>query len=352
MSVSALTAAMLLAAAPAISEEVPLVAPMPVAPSAIEVQAPASPVTPDPLPMEQAPISELPVSLPGQEDDSDPVDDGDHDRIVVTGEKRRATPGDPLEQINAQSYAITQSVDKAFVAPVAKTYSKVLPQPVRSGLRNFFNNLAEPVVFLNYMLQLKPGKAMETLGRFAINSTVGVAGMFDMAKRKPFNLPLRRNGFANTLGFYGVKPGAFLFLPLVGPTTVRDFIGLSLDKLLLPTVIGKPFDQPYYALPSAIIGSIDYRVEFDEQLKKQRESADPYAASRDNYLKTRQVEIDALHGRVAEPAVPAVTPLALPRPNAPPAPVIAPAVTDETTPPAPAGAPANETLSPALVPNF
>ena len=76
--------------------------------------------------------------------------------------------------------------------------------------------------------QGKVGKAFETLGRLAINSTVGVGGLFDVAGKKA-DLPYRRNGFANTLGYYGVKPGAYLFLPLIGPTTVRDLVGGAID---------------------------------------------------------------------------------------------------------------------------
>ena len=75
---------------------------------------------------------------------------------------------------------------------LAFAYEDVIPRPIRKGLRNFLHNLGEPIVFLNFMLQLKPGKAAETLGRFVINTTIGAAGLVDVAKRKPFNLPHRR----------------------------------------------------------------------------------------------------------------------------------------------------------------
>src|SRR3546814_2446438 len=90
------------------------------------------------------------------------------------------------------------------------------------GLGNALRNISEPVNFLNFLLQFKIGKAAETLGRFVVNTTFGVGGLVDVAKTKPFNLPYRRNGFANTLGFYGVEPGPYFYLPLVGPTTLRD----------------------------------------------------------------------------------------------------------------------------------
>ena len=226
----------------------------------------------------------------------------DHSDIVVTARTYDA-PEDPLRAVNAQSFAITQAVDQAVVAPVAMTYQRALPAPVRDAIRHFFNNLAEPVAFLNFLVQLKPGKAAETAGRFAINTTIGVAGMVDVARKKPFKLPRRPNGFANTLGYYGVKPGPFLFLPLIGPTTVRDLVGLGIDRMVLPSVFGQPFNQPTYTIPASIVGSLDYRVEFDTQLRKMKETPDPYAASRKNYLESRQAEIDALHGRRLEQPV-------------------------------------------------
>jgi len=158
------------------------------------------------------------------------------------------------------------------------------------------------VAFVNFLLQLKPGRALETAARFTVNSTVGVAGVIDVAKNKPFHLPRRPNGLGNTLGYYGVGPGPFLFLPLVGPTTVRDLIGGGIDRLLLPTAIGEPFDKMYYTVPTSVVATLDRRVEIDEELNRLRsESADPYAAFRENYLRKRQDAIDELHGRKPAP---------------------------------------------------
>jgi phospholipid-binding lipoprotein MlaA len=215
--------------------------------------------------------------------------------IVVTG--RRASPGDPFEDLNSTSFDVTQAVDNAIVAPVAFAYKEALPRPIRSGLRNFLKNLSEPIVFLNFMLQLKPTKAAETFGRFAINTTLGAAGLIDVAKRTPFNLPYRRNGFANTLGYYGVKPGPYFYLPLVGSTTLRDFIGNRLDLLILPMALGRPINRPKFAIPAAILGELDHRIEFDDELRKIRATGDPYVATRTYYLRKRQAEIDALQGR-------------------------------------------------------
>lgn len=237
---------------------------------------------------------ETPASPPLPTSPLPPAPAADPSDIVVTARPR--SPGDPLQHLNAKSFEATQSVDRAVVGPVALAYQHKVPGPIRIGLRNALKNLHEPVVFLNFLLQHKVGKAGETFGRFAINSTIGAVGLIDIAKRRPFSLPRRPNGLADTLGFYGVKPGPFFFLPLVGPTTLRDFIGNGIDGLLLPTAIGKPFNRLSYTVPTGVLRSLDHRAEFDEQLNKLRnESSDPYIAAREYYLQQRQAEIDALH---------------------------------------------------------
>ena len=146
-------------------------------------------------------------------------------------------------------------------------------------------------------MQLKPNKAAETFGRFAINTTLGAAGLVDVAKRKPFNLPYRHNGFANTLGYYGVKQGPYFYLPLIGSTTLRDFIGNRLDQLILPTVLGRSIFKPKFVIPMAVLSDLNGRIEFDDELTEIRATRDPYVAARSYYLRKRQAEIDALHGR-------------------------------------------------------
>ena len=230
------------------------------------------------------------------------------DAIIVTGRGKSAD--DPLQQLNAESYKVTQKVDNVFVAPVAFAYKEALPSKFRRGVENFLNNLSEPIVFLNFLLQLKPGKAAETLGRFAINTTLGGAGLVDVAKRKPFNLPYRNNGFANTLGYYGVKPGPYFYLPLIGSTTLRDFIGNRVDQIVLPMALGRPFNRPEFVIPAAVLNELNDRIAFDDEIRRIRAEQDPYVASREYYLRKRQAEIDALHGwgdstvRVIVPASP------------------------------------------------
>ncbi len=311
MSLPTLTAALLLAGAPAPGDG------LPTATTPITPQPVVAIVEPVPVPI-SAPVLYAAATEPAPPPSPPPApEEPEQDGIVVTA--RHHSPGDPLEAINIKSYAITQAVDQALVRPLAKTYQRILPDPVRSGFRNVLNNLREPVAFVNFLLQFKFGKAAETAARFAVNSSIGVVGLFDMAKRRPFHLPRRINGFAYTLGYYGVKSGPFLFLPLLGPTTLRDFIGDGLDRLFLPVVAGRPFSRPVYATAVGTFSSLDQRAEFDEKLEALHQGADPYAATREDYLKHRQDIIDGLHNRGGK-AVSAVPALATP-------PIAAPTVT-------------------------
>lgn len=221
-----------------------------------------------------------------------PPDGGE---VVVTA--RKHSKGDPLEAVNVKSFEATQKVDDAVVGPVAMAYERNVPSPIRDGFSNFRYNLQEPIVFANFLLQAKAGKAAETLGRFVINSTIGIAGLFDIAKRKAFKLPRRRNSFATTLGFYGVGPGPYFFLPLIGPTTARDLFGRIVDHVALPPSLFLPLHGPAYTVPTRTVAMLGRRAEFDDQLQAIRQSPDPYVARREAYLNKRQAEIDHLRGR-------------------------------------------------------
>lgn len=219
--------------------------------------------------------------------------------VVVTA--RRRSKADPLEAINAESFKLTQKVDDAVTAPASRLYARVTPRPVRDGIRHFLNNLREPVAFANFLLQHKIGKAAETFARFAINSTLGIAGVVDVARRCPFRLPWRPNGFSDTLGFYGVGSGPFIFLPLAGPTTVRDLAGGIVDRLASPFAIGGPFRSKAYLVSTNVYRLLDRRAEQEDELRAVRESADPYVARRELYLKKREDRLSRLKGRSAVP---------------------------------------------------
>lgn len=242
---------------------------------------------------------------PPMRPDQNPADAGRHQGDIVVTAHPRAAPGDPFEGVNAKSFAMTQAVDKAFVGPAAHAYQRILPRPLRGGLHNLLVNLSEPVIFVNFVLQFKPGKAAETFGRFAVNSTIGGAGLFDVAKNRPFHLPHRPNGFAYTFGYYGVRPGPYMYLPLVGPTTLRDVVGSGLDRLFLPVAVGAPFNRIAFSVSTGAVSALDRRVEQDDRLKMLRdESGNPYAAIRDFYLRKRQAEIEELRGRRHAPTSP------------------------------------------------
>lgn len=224
--------------------------------------------------------------------------EGDGAEIIVEGEYGPPA-GDPVEKINAESYRIIQAVDQAVVEPLAYAYRDGLPEPIRDGLGNVVRNLGEPSNALNFLLQGKVGMAFETLGRLAINSTVGVGGLFDVAGKKA-DLPYRRNGFANTMGFYGVGPGPYLYLPVTGATSVRDLLGRTLDQFLLPIVVGKPFNQTEFGVSYFVVNGLDQRLAFDEEIAAIRATEDPYGVRRDTYLAKRRRDIAALKGEVVE----------------------------------------------------
>ncbi|WP_374411520.1 VacJ family lipoprotein [Novosphingobium colocasiae] len=320
MSVSLLALPLLAVSAPQV-QTVPPCPPI-AAPVAADVaQAPADPSAaapaagPAPAPAAAAdttapatPATAAPPAKPGNE-------------IIVS--HRAPSAADPVEAVNVASYKVVTAVDQAVIEPVAHGYMSFVPEPIRDGLHNAVDNLDEPIVFVNFMLQLKPGKALETAARFAINSTLGLGGLFDIAKRKPFNLPRRSNGLADTLGYYGVGPGPYLFLPLIGATTLRDVIARPLDLSVVPFMFGKPFNDPKFALGKGIVSSLDERVQMDPAIRAIRASSDPYAAMRSYYLRRRQAEIDVLKGKRANADVPYLEVKAAPAVTTPGAPACA-----------------------------
>lgn len=265
----------------------------------------------------ETPVGDTPPEL------SDPlVDPATQPNVVTKPGASHHYPGDPLEGFNRTMFRIQFGFDKSIYGPVSRGYQHILPKPARSGLRNFFRNLTEPVVFLNDLLQLKPGRAARTFARFTINSTVGLAGLLDVAASKDVKLPHRNNSFGNTLAYYGVHGGPYLFLPLVGPTTLRDLLGEPIDGAVLPVAIGKPFTDTRYRISSAVITGLDQRAEAEPELRALFGGAvDPYATLRSVWLQERAAEIFDLHSHAKTPApAPELEdPLRDPATSAPPA---------------------------------
>jgi len=288
-------AAVLIAAAPQ-DQQAPPPAPVqtpPADPAAAPAAAPPRAAAP-------------PDSGPAAPEFADPLTDPATLTVTPPAVTARHYHGDPLEGLNRSMFGLHQALDKAVYRPAAMGYKHVVPRPARTGLRHFFSNLTEPVVFVNYLLQLKLGKAAETFARFTINSVFGVAGLVDFARQPGINLPHRDNNFGNTLAYYGVGPGPYLFLPLVGPTTLRDILGGPVDGAVLPVAVGKPFNGWEYQIGSGVIPGLDLRAESDVELRTLFAGAvDPYATLRSVWMQNRAAEIAGLHHRKAASAVPA-----------------------------------------------
>lgn len=133
---------------------------------------------------------------------------------------------DPWERMNRYTYRFNARFDEALFLPVADQYRR-LPNPVRSGVNNFFANLREVVSTLNYVAQLRLAPGVRSLGRFAINSTLGIGGLLDVATE--MKIPAAPTGFGATLARWGMHPGPYLMLPFLGPSSVRDGLGWGVD---------------------------------------------------------------------------------------------------------------------------
>ena len=137
------------------------------------------------------------------------------------------TPGDPLERMNRATYRFNDSVDRAVVRPVATGYRDHVPQLVQQGVDNFLENLAFPTTIVNDLLQLKVKDALVDLGRFAVNTTLGLGGLLDPASH--FGIPKNDEDFGQTLGRWGVPSGPYVVIPFFGPSTMRDAPSIYVD---------------------------------------------------------------------------------------------------------------------------
>jgi phospholipid-binding lipoprotein MlaA len=133
---------------------------------------------------------------------------------------------DPLERLNRFTYRFNARFDEHVFLPVANGYRR-FPRPIRLGIHNFFHNLSEVTSTVNYVLQLRLKGGARTLGRFVVNSTLGIGGLFDVAAK--FKLSNEQTGFAATLSTWGVPPGPYLVIPVLGPSTLRDGVGYPGD---------------------------------------------------------------------------------------------------------------------------
>jgi phospholipid-binding lipoprotein MlaA len=194
---------------------------------------------------------------------------------------------DPWEPLNRKVHAFNNAVDRTVAKPLAKAYVAVVPRPVRLGVRNFFNNLGQPVSMVNALLQGRPKQAGQTLARFAVNTTVGVAGIFDPATR--MSLPSRNEDFGQTLGVWGWKQSRYVELPLFGPRTVRDVFGLVGDAPLAPLQYVEEDKVRVFAQGLQLV---DVRTQLMAVDSMREGAADEYALVRDAWLQRRNYQIN------------------------------------------------------------
>ncbi len=148
---------------------------------------------------------------------------------------------DPWEPMNRRIYIFNAIFDNYVFLPVVSGYEFVLPVIVRKGITNFFNNLTEVTNLMNSLLQFKFVKAVNTFGRIAINTTVGLGGLIDVATTVD-GIPREEEDFGQTLGFYGLGPGPYLVLPILGPSDLRDTAGLVVDTAVYSLMVGELID--------------------------------------------------------------------------------------------------------------
>ena len=206
-------------------------------------------------------------------------------------EERTAESIDPIEPLNRAFFALNEALDAVLLLPLARVYQAIFPKPVRDSLRNFTRNLNAPLVLANDILQGEGKRAEVTLGRFLINTTLGVGGLFDPAKE--MGLPHHGEDFGQTLGAWGVDPGIYLVLPLLGPSTFRDGLGRAADVFMDPLYyVGAAHDDARNILlglrGGELIDTRERLIEPMEQLKKDPFALDHYALIRSVYLQQRK----------------------------------------------------------------
>ena len=215
--------------------------------------------------------------------------------LVAAGCTSTPTPdavdqNDPYESFNRQVFDMNQTLDNNVALPVAVFYHHAVPTPAREGVHNFLDNLDQPSTFANDILQGEVTRACETLGRFTVNSTIGMAGLVDAATK--IGMPNHSSDFGETLAIYGVGEGPFLVLPLVGPSNPRDAAGDIVDIALDPTTYVHFRSSVYWMIGRGTFSIIDTRERNIGTIAElERTSVDLYATERSLYRQHRNAEI-------------------------------------------------------------
>jgi phospholipid-binding lipoprotein MlaA len=247
-------------------------------------------------------------------------------------------PQDPWESWNRGVYKVNDKFDRALAKPLARTYVRIVPHPIRTGINNFFSNLDTTTVMINDALQGKFLAAGNDLGRFLLNSTVGLGGLLDPATAA--GLARNNEDFGQTLGHWGVHPGPFLELPILGPSDLRDGPSRVVDAYTSPLQYVHNSYVKYGLWGVHLVDTRAGLLSLDETLKN---VYDPYAFVRDAYLQRRAYLVS--DGKVTE------EPLVDPGADAPDSDKAAPTATPPAPPPTPPQpAPKAPTASPEATP--
>src|SRR5258706_12774112 len=207
--------------------------------------------------------------------------------LLLDGCATASNPQDPFEPFNRGVYQFNADVDKAILKPVAQGYRAVLPKFMQTGVKNFFSNVSDVPVALNNALQGKLTAAFSDIGRVAINSTVGVLGLFDIASKA--GLEKHREDFGQTLGKWGVGGGPFLMLPIFGPSNGRDLAGFVVDFATDPITRVNPSSAVFELSATRLVNR---RAELlDTGTLLQNAALDEYQFMRDGYLQHRRHQI-------------------------------------------------------------
>jgi phospholipid-binding lipoprotein MlaA len=212
---------------------------------------------------------------------------------------------DPWERMNRCFYRFNARFDTAIFLPVVNVYLRA-PSPLRRGVRNFFLNLSEPKSIVNYVLQLRAVSGLRNLGRFAINSTLGIGGLFDVARK--FKLPRDLTGLSVTLSRWGMHPGPYLVIPIFGPSTLRDGVGLLGDYGVSYAINVADLYRGYQSYGAGTLDAINLRANTDFRYYA---SGSPfeYDTIRFLYVHRELIEDEALHTKaprkVSDPGTPA-----------------------------------------------
>jgi len=218
---------------------------------------------------------------PDPESEYDPIADATLPEPVVMPQSY-----DPWEKFNRRMYRFNAAVDRRVAKPLARAYVKVVPRPVRLGVSNFFHNLGQPVSALNALLQGKPKQAGQSIGRFLLNSTVGIAGLFDPATAA--KIPNRSEDFGQTLGVWGWKKSRYVELPLFGPRTLRDAFGMVGDAPLSPL---RQVEEDRVRVFLQGLQLVDVRTQLLTVDNFREGASDEYALIRDAWLQRRNYQI-------------------------------------------------------------